>query len=97
MILRLTPVTAGADHVDGVDVAGLGRRELRAYYAQVQGVFQDPFSSYNPIFKVDRVFGMIRSSYFRGLSGAEWRRKVRGSLEDVELEPGRSSASTRTS
>ena len=30
----------------------------------VQGVFQDPFSSYNPIFKADHVFGMIRGVYF---------------------------------
>ena len=30
--------------------------KLRGYYGRVQGVFQDPFSSYNPVFNTDRVF-----------------------------------------
>jgi ABC-type oligopeptide transport system ATPase subunit len=87
MILRLTPATAGAVTFDGRDVLGLGRRELRDYYAHVQGVFQDPFSSYNPVYKVDRVLGMIRSSYLRDLNAADWKTKLRRSLEAVSLEP----------
>ena len=66
MILRLTGATAGTITFDGSDVSVFGRRELRQYYAHVQGVFQDPFSSYNPVYKVDRVLGMIRSSYLPG-------------------------------
>jgi ABC-type oligopeptide transport system ATPase subunit len=87
MILRLTTVTDGSITFDGVDVSSLERRRVKGYYKQVQGVFQDPFSSYNPIFKADRVFGMIRSAYFRDLSSAEWRRKLQASLEAVSLEP----------
>ena len=87
MILRLTGATAGAITFEGRDVASLGRRELRHYYAHVQGVFQDPFSSYNPVFKVDRVLGMIRSSYLPGLSAADWKAKLQRSLEAVSLEP----------
>jgi ABC-type oligopeptide transport system ATPase subunit len=87
MILRLTPITAGAITFDGSDVSKLGHRRLKRYYGEVQGVFQDPFSSYNPIFKVDRIFGMLRGTYFRGLSRADWERKLEGSLHDVGLEP----------
>jgi ABC-type oligopeptide transport system ATPase subunit len=87
MILRLTPVTGGAITFNGTDVSGLQGGRLKSYYGEVQGVFQDPFSSYNPIFKADRVFTMIRSAYFRGLSGAEWRRKLHASLHAVSLEP----------
>ena len=87
MILRLTEPTAGAISFDGTDVATLGRRGLRDYYRHVQGVFQDPFSSYNPVFKVDRVLGMIRSSYLPGLSAVDWEKKVETSLEAVSLEP----------
>jgi ABC-type oligopeptide transport system ATPase subunit len=87
MILRLTDPTAGAITFDGTDVSTFGRRELRAYYGHVQGVFQDPFSSYNPVFKVDRVLGMIRSSYLSDLSAGEWQKKVKASLEAVSLEP----------
>ncbi len=87
MVLRLIPVTSGAITVDGEDVSTLGRRALRDYYGSVQGVFQDPFSSYNPVFKVDRVLEMIRGSYLGSLGHAEWRTKLETSLESVGLEP----------
>jgi peptide/nickel transport system ATP-binding protein len=85
MILRLTPVTHGTISFDGKDVARLPRR---AYYRQVQGVFQDPYSSYNPIFKADHVFGMIRGVYFAGLRDAEWTSRVEAALRGVGLDPG---------
>ena len=87
MILRLTRVTQGKITFDGQDVAGLGGRALHGYYSRVQGVFQDPFSSYNPVFKADRVLEMVRSNYLRGLSRAEWKTKLQTSLETVGLEP----------
>ena len=87
MILRLTEVTDGTITFEGKDVTVLGGRRLRGYYKHVQGVFQDPFSSYNPVFRVDRVFEMIRSIYLGGLSREEWRAKLRNSLEAVGLEP----------
>ena len=60
MILRLLSVSSGAISFDGVDISTLEGDALKEYYRQVQGVFQDPFSSYNPIFKADRVFRVIR-------------------------------------
>ncbi len=87
MILRLTPVTDGSISFDGKDVSALGRRDLRGYYGRVQGVFQDPFSSYNPVFKIDRVFEMVRSAYLPGLTRAEWNERRQRALEDVGLEP----------
>jgi ABC-type oligopeptide transport system ATPase subunit len=87
LILRLTPISSGAIEFDGRDISRLGRGGVKEYYRDVQGVFQDPFSSYNPIFKVDRIFGMLRSVYFRGLSRDEWDRKLVGSLHAVGLEP----------
>ena len=70
----------------GSDVSRLAK-ERRAYYADVQGVFQDPFSSYNPIFKADRVFTLVKG-FFPGIGRAEWDEKVDASLDDVRLEPG---------
>jgi peptide/nickel transport system ATP-binding protein len=87
MILRLTPVSGGSISFDGQDVATLGRGALHRYYGRVQGVFQDPFSSYNPVFKVDRVFEMIRDAYLPGLTRGEWADRRRRALEDVGLEP----------
>jgi peptide/nickel transport system ATP-binding protein len=88
MILRLTRVSGGRITFDGVDVAGLEGRRLRAYYADVQGVFQDPFSSYNPIFKADRVLETVRETWFPRLGGRQWDDKLAASLAAVRLDPG---------
>jgi ABC-type oligopeptide transport system ATPase subunit len=87
MILRLTSVTDGSITFGDQDVATLRRRELRGYYGRVQGVFQDPFSSYNPVFKVDRVFEMVRTNYLPDLTRAEWSKRRQRALEEVGLEP----------
>lgn len=85
MILRLTRPTRGSITFDGQDVTRLPRK---GYYRLVQGVFQDPFSSYNPIFKADHVLGMIRGVYFSGMANADWDARVEASLEAVGLDPG---------
>jgi ABC-type oligopeptide transport system ATPase subunit len=87
MILRLTPITSGRISFEGVDVSTLHRRGLKEYYRRVQGVFQDPFSSYNPIFKADRVFELVRREFFPQAGSVEWRHKLDSALEAVTLEP----------
>ena len=87
MILRLSPISSGTISFDGTDVSTLKRRALKEYRRDVQGVFQDPFSSYNPIFKADRVFAMVKSEFFPGTSGPEWRNKIGLALEAVTLDP----------
>jgi peptide/nickel transport system ATP-binding protein len=86
MILRLIPISSGKIIVDGIDISTL-KGGLKEYYRQVQGVFQDPFSSYNPIFKADQVFSIIRDEFFPGINGREWQNKVKTSLEAVGLNP----------
>ena len=87
LILRLTPVTSGTITFEGTDIATLKGKQLREYYRHVQGVFQDPFSSYNPVFRADRVFATIKRSYFPKVSSAEWHERVAASLESVGLNP----------
>jgi ABC-type oligopeptide transport system ATPase subunit len=88
MILRLTPVSAGRITFDGTDISTLRRRDLKEYYRGVQGVFQDPFSSYNPIFKIDRIFSMVQREFFPDVRGREWRSRLAAALDDVSLNPG---------
>ena len=87
MVLRLTDVSAGSIVFDDRDISGISGRGLRGYYANVQGVFQDPFSSYNPVFKADRVFELIRRPFLPELGDDEWQARLRASLEAVGLEP----------
>ncbi len=87
MILRLIGISSGTITFDGIDVGLLKRGHLREYYRTVQGVFQDPFSSYNPIFKADRVFEVVRDHFFRNMNEKAWTAKVADSLESVGLNP----------
>ena len=80
MILRLAAITSGKILYDGKDVGALKGGELKPYQHKVQGVFQDPFSSYNPIFKADRVFGMVKDSFYGDVAQSEWDGRVEQAL-----------------
>ncbi len=88
LILRLSSPTRGRVLLDGTDVARLRGAAARAFYRRVQGVFQDPFSSYNPIFKVDHVFDLVRRAFFGGVPRSEWEERVAGAVRAVGLDPG---------
>ncbi|MES0837251.1 MULTISPECIES: ABC transporter ATP-binding protein [Nocardiopsidaceae] len=89
MVLGLSRPTGGTITFDGTDITTIrGHAARKEYYRRVQGVFQDPFSCFNPIFKADRVFEMIRTSYFPGVSDADWRDRVLAALATVRLDPG---------
>ncbi len=88
VILRLERPTSGTVTFDGKDIAAYSQRELRGYYRHVQGVFQDPFSSYNPIYRADRVFDLVRDVYFTHVPDKDWNDKIDAALQAVALNPG---------
>jgi len=87
MILHLISISSGAIKFKGKDVSRLSGDALKEYYRNVQGVFQDPFSSYNPIFKADRVFTNVREEFFPDMQDAAWRDKVNNAIESVGMNP----------
>jgi peptide/nickel transport system ATP-binding protein len=88
MILRLIAPTAGSITHDDADIGQFHGGALKEYYRRVQGVFQDPFSSYNPIFKADRIFAMVHAGFFPHVGADEWRERLEKALESVGLNPG---------
>jgi oligopeptide/dipeptide ABC transporter ATP-binding protein len=54
-ILRLSPITSGAIAFDGVELVGLGGRELRRLRRRMQMIFQDPYSSLDPKMTVAQI------------------------------------------
>lgn len=85
LILKLIKPTSGKILFEDFDVSSF--KDVKEYYRHVQGVFQDPFSSYNPIFKVDRVFEMAREEFFPNVGRAEWFDRVKATIQDIGLNP----------
>jgi oligopeptide/dipeptide ABC transporter ATP-binding protein len=54
-ILGLVPIAAGEVRFAGQDVVHLSFKERRAFYRQAQIVFQDPYSSLNPVRTIGRI------------------------------------------
>src|SRR6202163_2374396 len=55
--LRLIEPTAGSIKLDGDDITHLRKKELRPHRAQMQIIFQDPFSSLDPRMSVGGIVG----------------------------------------
>src|ERR1700756_4758409 len=77
-ILLLERPTAGEIIYDGVDLANLAPKEMRALRRRIQVIFQDPYSSLNPRLKVGaiiaepmRVHGIERNAKRRTARVAE--------------------------
>ncbi len=87
MILRLIPTSSGEIVYNGANVSALKPGGLKEYYRKVQGVFQDPFSSYNPIFKADRIFSILHEEFFPEMKAGAWCDKMESSLAAVGLNP----------
>jgi peptide/nickel transport system ATP-binding protein len=84
MVLRLLDPTAGTITVNGRDVTGLRGGALKAYWQDVQAVFQDPFSAFNQFFSVRRL--MLRSAgLLHGVSQDEVHQRMTESLEQVGM------------
>jgi ABC-type oligopeptide transport system ATPase subunit len=72
-------------HRDGVvDLASLGRRQMRRYRSDLQMVFQDPYSSLNPRMTVGAIVEEPLKIHTKQ-SKAERRDRVRWLLEKVRL------------
>ena len=64
-VLRLFPITEGEILFDGTDLSRMNRRELKSFRKNMQMIFQNPYSSFNPkqkigsaLYEVGRVYGM---------------------------------------
>ena len=79
--------TTGTMLYRGKDFTKLSRRERRQFKREVQPIFQDPFESYNPFYKVDHVLhSPIRNFKLAG-SRAERNQMVEEALLQVGLQP----------
>ncbi len=86
LLLRLLEPTSGKVIYNGTDLTSLSPNEMRKLRAEMQFVFQDPFSSLNPRMTVGQLIEeplLVHSK----LSRSERRAKVRELLQQVGLGP----------
>ncbi|MGH2927318.1 MAG: ABC transporter ATP-binding protein [Solirubrobacteraceae bacterium] len=85
-IMQLVPLTGGAVVLNGQNLAACSRRELLASRHEMQMVFQDPFGSLDPRWRVADIVGEPLFCYGVG-DRASRRRRVGEVLELVGLDP----------
>jgi peptide/nickel transport system ATP-binding protein len=85
-ILRLVRAESGTVSFDGVDVSSLPQRDLRALRRRMQIIYQDPYESLDPRFRVSAT--VAEPLVIHGIGNrAEHRRAVEHALEQVGLAP----------
>ncbi|WP_396653362.1 ABC transporter ATP-binding protein [Microbacterium esteraromaticum] len=84
MLLKLIEPTAGTIRFEGRDIQSFDKAQDREFRQRVQPIFQDPYSSLNPMFTIGRLIGEPLEFYKRG-NRADRRARVLKLLDDVAL------------
>lgn len=86
-ILRMIDATAGTIEVGGRDITHLTSKQLRPIRRTMQMVYQDPYESLDPRFRVRRA--VEEPLLIHGLTGSadQRERRIVEALERVELSP----------
>ena len=85
VIMNLITPTSGTVTFDGTDITALHGKTLRNMRAQMQLVFQDPFSSLDPRFTVGQIIAEPLQNM--GLSKQEQQKRVLELMDRVSLQP----------
>jgi len=88
-ILGMVKPTSGAIRLNGTDIAGLGERQLRPLRRTVQMIYQDPYESLDPRFRVRE--SVEEPMLVHGIGGSRAEREAQAVevLERVGLAPAR--------
>lgn len=85
VLLRLLDPTEGTFSLAGANVTRLRGAGLKAYWRQVQAIFQDPFSSFNQFFPTRRLLLNALSLLEHPLSGSERATRMAEAIQQVGL------------
>ncbi len=79
--------TTGQILYKGKEINQMSRGERFTFRREVQAIFQDPFGTYNPFYKVDAVFETAIGKFKLAHSRADARKQIHEALEVVGLRP----------
>jgi len=83
LILKLSAPTKGEIYFKDQNIWTIPNTK---YYRSVQGVFQDPYSSINPVYRIKHLFDNT-SNLLKELSENELNHRIKNVLELVHLKP----------
>ncbi|HEX4472156.1 MAG TPA: ABC transporter ATP-binding protein [Nocardioides sp.] len=86
-IMRMVEPESGSIRLDGTELRDLSARALRPLRRTMQMIYQDPYESLDPRFRVGQAIEEPLRVHRVGGSRAERRRLVTEALERVELTP----------
>jgi peptide/nickel transport system ATP-binding protein len=87
LALEFIHPTTGQILYKGRDIASFSKSERFNFRREVQAIFQDPFGTYNPFYKVDAVFETAISKFKLARNRADARKQMEQALEVVGLRP----------
>lgn len=85
-ILQLIKPTAGTVKLDGVELTTLPANDIRRKRAEMQMVFQDPYSSLDPRYTIGQIISEPLENFKRG-NAKEIQEEVASLMETVGLNP----------
>ncbi len=86
-ILGLTDPSGGQIRYRGKNIHAMNKEEWHNYRREVQPIFQDPYSTYNPFYRIDRVLNMLVRKFHLTSSKAETKERIEEALRAVDLRP----------
>lgn len=87
VLLGIERISVGQALYCGSDMNSLSSGERRQLRRDVQPIFQDPFESYNPFYRVDHVLTTPMRKLGLAPSRKEARARIREAVEQVGLRP----------
>ncbi|NLJ46111.1 MAG: ATP-binding cassette domain-containing protein [Treponema sp.] len=87
LVMKLIDPTSGRILFNGRDVTSIGRQEAKEYRRQVQMIFQDPYASMNPRFKIRDVLEEPLEIHRITADRKERETRIIRSLTEVKLTP----------
>jgi peptide/nickel transport system ATP-binding protein len=87
LIMKLLEPTGGMMLLDGKDVTHIEKEELKKYRRNVQMIFQDPYASMNPRFKIRDVMEEPLIIHRMGQDRDERLKMIEKALKEVKLNP----------
>lgn len=86
-VLRLVEPTSGSVKVEGADLIGLSREQMRLRRRDLQIIFQDPYASLNPRLRAGDIVAEPLRNFAGGGGAVERRAQVAWLFDKVGLRP----------